>query len=130
MSGILTAVAGIGGGTILTAGYNAGSGGTYGYSDGSLTGVVIGAMRPLPRLLNTGVPDLFWSFTPSSTLYLRLAASMPNGGWSTLRIGGNTWNRASAVYSMDSPIAGVTTWAWTGQGNPFADGQSYPITLT
>lgn len=60
---------------------------------------------------------LFWFLQDDGNkgLYFQINGTHTNDGWTTIKIGSTTYNRADASFSNGG---GVTTWGWSSD-NPF-----------
>jgi hypothetical protein len=113
MSGILMALAGAGGGRLLTVG----DGGTeYGYASG-----LYGDLTPR-EFLSAVIVQLSWTTSNSLILWVSNSA-LPNSGWSSLNISGTVFLRTSASYA-----SGV--WTWSGvSSNPIGTSGTIPVNI-
>lgn len=104
-----------------------GSRNDYGYISTGFksTGTTTGSISDGSSNVYSGanINDLYHQ-TTTNKLYFVLAGVRANSGWTTMKINGTSFTRASATYSATS----TTTWYWSLSSQPF--GSSGTATVT
>jgi hypothetical protein len=120
MSGILCAVAGMGGGGSETQTVTVGNFTFKGIESWGFNRSVFGSINDgtFGFISNAQINVLAWSNSDNGVGFT-LAGNRSNSGWTKMTISGVDYTRASATYSYDGG-ADTTQWRWTSPGtNPF-----------
>lgn len=68
-----------------------------------------------------------YHITGSNTLNFRLDGTHANSSWTSMTVGGNTYNRTSATFSQ---TAGDTLWYWSSvTSSPFTSGSNATVSF-
>lgn len=100
----------------------------YGYSSG-LVASPAGSMTDdtIDTYNNYQIETLHWN--AANLVNLRLVGdSIPNSGWTSVKVGSSTYSRSSATYN--TATSGYTLWQWDETNNPFGTTVGATRTIT
>lgn len=80
-----------------------------GFSSGTFGSISDGTFNPIAG----AAVKAFYHYYSGSNLVFKLVGIRANSGWTSVTIGGQTFNRASAAFTTNS-TNNDTTWTWSG----------------